>query len=82
MSQRDRIIISFSEESDMDNYLLDLLNNISCNKRMRGFKMKELCIRCLQDHPELVPDIKTKLVKDELTTTVDNESSAIDKLFM
>lgn len=82
MSQRDRIIISFSEESDMDNYLLDLLNSISCNKRMRGFKMKELCIRCLQEHPELVPDIKTKLVKDELTTTVDNESSAIDKLFM
>ena len=82
MNQRDRIIISFSEESDMDNYLLDLLNSISCNKRMRGSKMKELCVRCLQEHPELVPDIKTKSVKDELTTTADNDSSAIDKLFM
>lgn len=82
MSQRDRIIISFSEESDMDNYLLDLLNSISCNKRMRGSKMKELCIRCLQDHPELVPDIKTKTnVKEEITVTTDN-NSAIDKLFM
>ena len=49
---------------------------------MRGSKMKELCIRCLQDHPELVPDIKTKTnVKEEITVTTDN-NSAIDKLFM
>ena len=79
---KDRVIISFSESSDMDNYLLELLNKIVPSKRARGSKMKELCIRCLQEHPELIPEIKSKTsVKEEVTVTSDN-SSAIDKLFI